>query len=338
MNCFVKKLVSLGLIIGITFTFFGCGKKYSDLNAPHVEGYVRTADIRIRDICVLVEGDTYYMYGMYPCSVEDGGYACYTSKDLQNWSGPYDVFLKEWDVNFEQANSFWAPEVHKYQDSFYLFGSYFSSQTEKRGTGVFKADNPLGPFELISDGHMTPHDINAIDATLFVDENGQPWTAYVYEWVNDGEGKMCVAKLSQDLSTIISEPITIFSAKDPRWTNNKVTDAPWLYKTSNGTLMMLWSNSDLFDNYAIGVAYSDNGKIDGNWKHKSKTIYSKNTKYAEDGGHPMIFTDLNGNLVIAFHSPGFVESEKDRVEHACFYKLQDNGHSLTIVSELFNWQ
>ncbi|MDE5654313.1 MAG: family 43 glycosylhydrolase [Clostridia bacterium] len=329
-------ILAVAVLFVALFSFVGCAKKYYD-DIPVKEGYLRTADIRIRDISVVVHEGKYYMYGMYPCSVEDGGYACYVSEDLQYWDPtPHDVFLAEWDESFEGTSCFWAPEVHKYNDKFYLFGTYLSPKTGNRGTGVFVSDSPLGEFKLISDGHMTPHEWNCIDATFYIDDDGQPWTAFVHEWVDEGEGSMCVAKLSDDLTHIVGDVKTVFYAKDPLWSNNKVTDAPYFYKTNDGRLLMLWSNSDLLDNYAVGIAYSTNGKVDGKWKHQATTLYSKNTKYAEDGGHPVVFEDMQGNLVLGFHSPGFVNDKSERVEHACFYKLKDTGKTLKIIGQLFN--
>lgn len=314
--------------------FTGC-TYYEFLDVPPREGYLRTEDIRIRDISVLVADGKYYMYGMYPCSLEDGGYACYVSDDLLYWEEePHDVFLKTWDGSFEGTSCFWAPEVHEYKGRYYLFGSYQSAETGRRGTSVFVADDPLGPFEELSDGHITPHEWNCIDGTLYVDEDGVPWMAFVHEWVDEGEGSMCVVRLSDDLSRTEGEVNTVFCAKDPFWSDNKVTDAPYFYKTSGGELLMIWSNSDLFDNYAIGIARSDNGRPDGEWSHDAIPLYSRNFTYAEDGGHGVIFEDLNGDLVLGFHSPGFVEKEGE-FERAYFYRLEDTGDSLAIAGRYF---
>ena len=314
--------------------FTGC-TYYEFPDVPPREGYLRTEDIRIRDISVLVADGKYYMYGMYPCSLEDGGYACYVSDDLLYWEEePHDVFLKTWDGSFEGTSCFWAPEVHEYKGRYYLFGSYQSAETGRRGTSVFVADDPLGPFEELSDGHITPHEWNCIDGTLYVDEDGVPWMAFVHEWVDEGEGSMCVVRLSDDLSRTEGEVKTVFCAKDPFWSDNKVTDAPYFYKTSGGELLMIWSNSDLFDNYAIGIARSDNGRPDGEWSHDAIPLYSCNFTYAEDGGHGVIFEDLNGDLVLGFHSPGFVEKEGE-FERAYFYRLEDTGDSLAIAGRYF---
>jgi hypothetical protein len=49
--------------------------------------------------------------------------------------------------------------------------------------------------------------------------------------------------------------------------------------------------------YAEAVAYSDNGSINGNWKHCKKMLSSQN------GGHGMIFKDLNDEMRFTMHFP-----------------------------------
>lgn len=54
----------------------GCASEYAEQDLPEKAGYVRTQDIHIRDVGILAHEGKYYMYGMYPCSVEDGGLLC----------------------------------------------------------------------------------------------------------------------------------------------------------------------------------------------------------------------------------------------------------------------
>ena len=83
-------------------------------------------DIRIRDPFILPENGIYYMYGT--TDLEDGSlrarntFAVYTSTDLENFSEP-KVVVDASKVGFWGAYDFWAPEVHKYNGRYYLFGS-----------------------------------------------------------------------------------------------------------------------------------------------------------------------------------------------------------------------
>ena len=79
------------------------------------------------------------------------GWECYTSKDLRHWQAPVTVFTPP--AGFWADRDFWAPEIHAYRGKFYLFGT-LSAERAKRGTQLFVADGPLGPFQA--------HDVNLL--------------------------------------------------------------------------------------------------------------------------------------------------------------------------------
>ena len=280
----------------------------------------KTEDILVRDPFILVYDGSYYMYGT---GLSWPGYGCVVSEDLENWSESVSVFtpLEEFDVE----GDWWAPECHLYKGRFYLFATYRSRTTGFRGTAVFVADSPLGPFTQLSDGHVTPKTRDCIDGTLFVDEKGQPWIVYVGEWTSnaDGVGEMYAACLSDDLSEIVSEPVLLFRATDA--SAGTITDGPFIYQSFSGKLFMLWSTVSS-SGYSIMLASTSSAKPDGKWKHALYPLYEKNSVNKEDGGHGMIFRDLDGNLILAFHSPN--DSREGVHEHAVFYSLSDFGSCL----------
>lgn len=322
----MKKIVALVLSILLFLLSFSL-----PISAVDSAQYpIKREELRIRDPFVLPYDGKYYMYGT---GLSKGkGYGCVVSEDLENWSEKIQVFSPSAD--FDGYADFWAPECHYYNGSFYLFGTYRSRASEKRGTAIFKSDSPLGPFELISDGHITPKNTDCIDGTLYVDEEGQPWMVFVNEWTSspDEVGEMSVVKLSDDLTHFISEPKRIFRANNHIWTRGKVTDGPFVYKTTNGNLIMLWSNSARSGGYAVGMAVSDNGKIDGNWLQHPKAIY-KRTKDQYEGGHAMIFETFDGEIMMAIHSPNGAEG--DPFEKAQFIPIKDTGSFIEIEEKEF---
>ena len=289
----------------------------------------KTADFSIRDPFVLNFEGKYYMYGT---GAAGKGYGCYVSEDLENWSGPYTVFSADSEDGFDGIKDFWAPECHYYNGSFYLFATYFSSETQHRGTAVFKSESPLGPFKLHSSGHITPKYRDCIDGTLYVDDDGQPWIVYVNEWTSNKDeiGTMAVSKLSSDLSFRMGEPKEIFRADRHLWTDSKVTDGPFLYKTSEGRLIMIWSNSAKSGGYAVGIAYSDNGKVDGNWHHEPFALYKKDKAHSLDGGHGMLFKTNDGKFMMSIHSPN--DSSVARTT-AVFLPVEDYGYSIKLSED-----
>ncbi len=227
----------------------------------------------------------------------------------------------------------WAPEVYYYNGQFYMFTTYRSTKNDRRGCAIFIADNPEGPFVLHSDGHVTPSDWNAIDGTLYVDDDGQPWMIFVYEWNStpDGIGRMACAKLSDDLTHFISEPQILFKADDPKWAGWRVTDGCFMYKTNDGQLLMIWSNTDVYGGYCVGISRSVSGEVTGPWTHDEELLYSKIYINEYDGGHGMIFRDTEDLLWMAIHSPN--EKVGERREMLVFIPIcEERG---TFVWDLY---
>jgi GH43 family beta-xylosidase len=274
----------------------------------------------LRDPCILVENGVYYMYGTRWL-----GYKNTSGSLLGEWTPLGQVA----EAPSDYADNPWAPEVHKYGGKYYMFTTYKSTVTGKRGSVIMFADSPEGPFKTITNGQITPSEWDCIDGTLYVDEAGDPWLIFVREWVSapGNIGTMAIARLSDDLTCLISEPVEIFKATDPDWTAHSVTDGCWTYKTESGELLMLWSNFTL-SGYCVAVVKSDNGKIDGNWSHCARLLITKDQLGKYDGGHGMIFTDLDGQMYIAIHSPNTATA--DRTEKPIFVPIKEIGGSLSI--------
>lgn len=319
----MKKFIAVLLSVLVLLTCFA-------MPSSAEEYPIKRENLQVRDPFVLAYEGKYYMYGT--CLSQGEGYGCVVSEDLENWSEKIQIFSP--DENFDGYADFWAPECHYYKGAFYLFATYRSRVSEKRGTAIFKSDSPTGPFVQISDGHVTPKNTDCIDGTLYIDEDGQPWMVFVNEWTSspDGMGEMSVAKLSDDLTHFVSEPKMIFRSNKHIWTNGGVTDGPFVYKTSKGKLIMLWSNHARSGGYAVGMAVSDNGKIDGNWLHHPKAFYKK-TKKQLNGGHPMIFETFEGQLMMSIHSPN--EYSEELFETAKFIPLEDTGSYIQFEKDEF---
>ena len=283
--------------------------------------------INIRDPFILVNEKKYYMYGTRAetCWTSATGFDCYISKDLENWDGPYEVFHKPKD--FWADLNCWAPEVHQYNGSYYMFATFKDSQSHG-GTAILKADHPLGPFLPHSEKQITPKDWECIDGTFYVSPEGKPYMVFVHEWVQISDGSICAVELSQDLKQAVSQPILLFHAseannwivpvKNKRPGTNYVTDGPFLYRTKSGRLILLWSSFGK-EGYTEALAYSDNGDITGKWTQDSRLLFKK------DGGHGMIFKNLSNELYLTLHTPN-----EPLKEHPVFYKLEETNHTLWV--------
>ena len=260
---------------------------------------MKSKDFRIRDPFVLPFEGTYYMYGSTRLDTEEA-FDVYTSKDLINWEGPFEVFAVQ--EGFWSDRNFWAAEVHRYNGAFYLFGT-FKSETRNRGTQILRADSPYGPFVPHSDGPITPVDWGCLDGTLYIDDGGVPYMVFCREFdlLPNRNGTMCVVQLTQDLKEPVGEPVTLFAAKDPVWAHKDanlfVTDGPFLYKADDGSLLMLWASAPGL--YAQVVSRSASSSIFGPWEHEEEVLYGEN------GGHGMLFHTFDGRLMLTMHQPNW---------------------------------
>ena len=260
----------------------------------------------LRDPFMLVENGVYYLYGTgaYSGDWDNTVWDCYVNESGSLHGQWKRVEKLVYERPAHAQKQLWAPEVHKYNGMFYMIASYFSSETQHRGSSILAAPSPTGPFVEISDGHITPHDRDCIDATLYVDDKGQPWLVFVHEWTctDDRIGRMDAAKLSADLTSLISEPVELFRADTPLWTDKRVTDGCFVYTLRSGKPIMIWSNFDA-DGYCIGIAHHRSGEIDGQWEQEARPFFKQGVFDRHDGGHGMIFTDVDGSRYICCHSP-----------------------------------
>lgn len=278
-------------------------------------------EINIRDPFILKEGDTYYLYGTRAKDFgkKVNGFDVYTTKDLIHFSEPKVCFDSgKWDMNREVN---WAPEVHKYNNSYYMLAT-FTKKNGLRGVYILKSDNPDGEFQPHSNGAVTPDEWECLDGTLYINKNNEPYLVFCHEHTQIIDGTVCYIRLNDDLTHSIGEPVYMFSGSTPDWADKKpegehyITDGPFMYRTTDGELLLIWST---FVNhmYCQCVAKSSNGELDGEFIHLPPII-------TNDGGHGMIFK-ADDKLYLTFHTPN-----KSLEEHPTFKELIDTGDSIVI--------
>ena len=293
-------------------------------------------DFRIRDPYVLAENGTYYLYESKPWQ-GGKGVAVRTSTDLENWSAKKPAMVVPDGV---PVTAVWAPEVHKHDGAYYLFTTLTEERGSApikamdpkaaernltpRGTWVFKADSPLGPFKPVKMGPLPPKEWMTLDGTLFV-EDGQPYMVFCHEWCQVDNGRMCYAPLAKDFASFTAPPKTLFKARDAMPGAGHVTDGPFFYRSpKNGGLYMIWSNFIKGHGYCVLLRKSTTGKLAGPWT-KDEILYGKN------GGHGMIFRTFGGKLLLTLHQPNSGTAERMRL-----FELEDTGNTLRLVCGTFD--
>lgn len=288
---------------------------------------MKNKDINIRDPFVLYEDGKYYLYGTRAKNFgkKTGGFDVYVSEDLENWSAPIECFNSElYHLNY-QVN--WAPEVHKYQNAYYMFATFTRESNGLRGTFILKADSALGPFVPHSNGAVTPEDWECLDGTLYLSRHGKPYIVFCHEHTQIIDGTVCYAPLGDDLKESIGEAVTLFRASEPYWadqskdeTEHRITDGPFMYRTKTDELLMLWSTF-IKGQYAECLVRFDGGEIGTAFTHLEPLI-------DDDGGHGMIFA-AEDKLYLTFHSPN-----KQGCEKPCFIEIEDKGSTVSFVQSI----
>lgn len=281
-------------------------------------------DINIRDPFIVCENGKYYMFGTRAkdFGIKTGGFDVYISEDLVNWSKPVECFNSEqYDMNYSVN---WAPEVHKYKGKYYMFATFTRKSNNLRGTFVLVSDEITGPFIPHSQKAVTPEDWECLDGTLYISKDGKPYIVFCHEHTQIIDGTICYAPLSDDLSELAGDPVTLFKASEPYWADesksadeHRITDGPYMYRTNQDELLMLWSTF-IKSQYAECLVRFDGGEIGVKFEHLPPMVDN-------DGGHGMVFADLDGNLCLTYHTPN-----KSGYEHPYFVHITDEGDTLKI--------
>ena len=304
---------------------------------------MKISEVQIRDpfVLPLQEDNTYYLFGSTDKDVWRGpgvGFDCYRSQDLQEWEGPIPAFRPK--PGFWATTQFWAPEVHRYSGRFFMFAT-FNADQGYRGTQVLVSERPEGPYEPWTDGPVTPPHWQCLDGTLHVDDDGAPWIVFCHEWVQVHNGAIHAMRLTADLKQAAGRPVFLFNATEAPWVRSLhrlhvqgtagneqrgfqfpvyVTDGPFLHRTTGGSLLMLWSSFGV-KGYAMGIARSESGGVQGPWHQESDLLW------AEDGGHGMIFRSFDQRLFLAIHAPNDTPNER-----AIFRELVEEQETVRLRS------
>jgi xylan 1,4-beta-xylosidase len=229
----------------------------------------------IGDPSVLFHDGTYYLYP----TGDNHGYDVYISNDLVNWQkGPRVFKFLEPGV--------WAPDVfYNYLDrTFYLY------YTVNGRIGVAIAKRPDGVFK--DQGTLID---KAIDAHMFVDEDGKYYLYYV-EYPGFRVHVQAMASPMQKKDN----PVRIIQATDP-WEKKHaaLTEAPWMLK-HRGLYYLLYSASGAdSQEYAIGYATAKN-PLGPFTKYTGNPIMKKGANIFGPG-HCSVTKAGDGQLWMVYH-------------------------------------
>ena len=277
-------------------------------------------EIAVRDPFISVDREAKRYYLVTTARDEEGNVALQTfeSPNLLHWRrlGINYHGNKGWMLNVKgkkdnlwAMDHWWAPDTYQYRGRYYTI---ITLTCEKEGrinfcTLLRGGKKPQASYEnVLQKGipvSLTPYGQQCLDGSLYIDKKGHPWLVYSLEWngpdVQDRIGETCAIRLRKNLRGSVGEPIRLFRANDAPWPTWKkgdplVVDAPFMWRDeASGNLICLWS-SFREGKYCVGQAISRSGEITGPWEHLPDPIYV-------NGGHEMVFRDLEGNLKMSLH-------------------------------------
>lgn len=248
-------------------------------------------------------------YYCYPTTGGLNGFKAWSSVDLVNWHERgivYQATDKSWG-----HDRFWAPEVVEYQGRYYMYYSAGWKHNNSLRIGVAVADNPLGPFVDVFDYPMFDFGYAAIDAHVFIDDDGQKYLYYsrdCSENIVDGrhESHIYGVKLNDDLISIGDDPVLLTKPKQdwelksgPDWLWN---EGPFVLK-HNGTYYLMYSaNFYAGRDYSVGYATARH-PLGPFVKYAKNPILASHTEAISGPGHHSVTVSPdNSELFIVYHT------------------------------------
>lgn len=278
---------------------------------------LQLSEINIRDPFLLRDGDLWYLYGTraQTCWGPADGFDVFVSCDLKTWDPAREIFHRP--EGFWADRSFWAPECIRRNDSYYLLATFGNER--QKAVQILRSQRPDGPFVPVSDQPVTPKDWNCIDATYY-EEEGTPYLVFSHSLPEEKRGAFCAMPLSEDLTHAEGDPEDLFFAADVPWSvplpfaeeemhltgDVFLSDGPYLFHSKDKRLGMLFSSWSE-RGYAMGIAWSDTGRLKGPWTAEEDPI-------RQGGGHGMIAETEEGRRFLVLHSPNDKGSEHPVLE------------------------
>ena len=253
--------------------------------------YTNPLNVEFGDPFILDNEDgTFYMYGTGGGAKD--GFATYSSTNLVDWKFEDQVYHgntpESWNLK-----SFWAPEVYKIENKYYLFYSADkkdnpTNELETFSIGVAMSDKPTGPFIDLKNEPLFDPGYPIIDANVFHDDDGKYYLYYsracykhpveseIADWAKkEGmydtieESWVYGVELAADFKSVVGEPVLLLRPpvkigdKNAEWESRSVTtkeinrrwtEGSFTFKHDDTYYIMYSANHYAGPNYAVGYA------------------------------------------------------------------------------------
>ena len=329
--------INIGLkVLWLSFIlfFFSCKeKKKAETKTLTAETYTNPIDVAFGDPFVLNDGkDKFYMYGTGGGAKD--GFATYSSTDLINWKPEGQVYRGNTEDSWA-VSAFWAPEVYKFDNTYYMFFSANwkknpNGEDENFKIGVAVSNNAKGPFKELENKPLFDPGYPIIDANVFKDDDGKFYLYYsraCYKhpveseiselakkngWFDEIEESWVYGvELKPDFTGVIGEPTLLLrpplkiNDKNAAWesrsvtsqeVNRRWTEGSYTFKHNGMYYIMYSANFYGGENYAVGYATGPTA-LGPFTKAQNNPILEKNT---DSGG---VVTGTGHNSLVFLKNP-----------------------------------
>lgn len=314
-----RALVLLALMLAAPFS--AGAERVNLLSASDFQDWYYQNPSEISDV-----GDPFILYadGAYWCLATSSpiGYCAWRSEDLANWEKQQQLAYKV-DFDSWSRGTFWAPEVYFYQGRYCLFYSATGEGVDGMRIGAAVSDSSGGPYKDVSPRPLFDPGYSAIDASFFVDGDGQPYLYYARDCSENVVNGVHVSqiygvKLKRDLTGVDGEPVLLATpdqswemASGPDWLWN---EGPNLVKQGGKYWLFYSANYYAGKEYGVGVASADGPlgpfvKMD--WNPVLSYVEQGGQTLVSGPGHNSFFTAPGGETFTAYHTHRFPYAPSD---------------------------
>ncbi|RPD39937.1 glycoside hydrolase family 43 protein [Chitinophaga barathri] len=288
--------------------------------------------IFLADPTIFADKGKYYLYG----TGSNHGFLFYESADLKTWSQPKDstrrLALKRGDAF--GSSGFWAPQVFKHGNSYYM------AYTANEQIAIARASGPAGPFRQDAPLPLSGTG-KQIDPFLFFDEDGK---IYLYHVKLQNGNRIFVAEMKPDLTDIVPGTEKECISSTEGWENTAaagwpVAEGPTVLKHKNIYYLIYSANDFRNKDYAVGYATSDSPT--GPWKkYTGNPVISRQMVGQNGPGHGDVFFDRDGKMYYVLHthrSDDRVSPRATAVVALRFRRVNDGEDILEADTKSFRW-
>lgn len=222
-----------------------------------------TNDLGVTDIgdpfVLKVAPDEYYMYCT---SAPTTGYYCWKSSDLVHWGDKKMCYVRKPDSWC--TDCFWAPEVVARDGKYYMYYTA-KNRNDSLRIGLAVSDAPDGPFEDVKNEPLFDFGHAAIDANVFLDDDGKNYLYYSRDCSENRDDYMKKSEiygvaLSADLLSVEGEAVKLLTPEQ-RWEkapgDTWWNEGPEMLKHDGRYYMTYSANFFASPSYSLGYAVSD---------------------------------------------------------------------------------